>query len=77
MRDDLKELQRNNHFSLTADESTDKGCTKHLALVGRVTAEYGVKDSFLTQIPLTSTTAVSLYDHVKKLFTDTGIKIIG
>lgn len=73
VRDDLIELLRNNHFSLIADESTDKGCTKHLALVARVATEYGVKDAFFTLIPLSSATAVSLYDHVKKLFTDTGI----
>lgn len=74
VRDDLFEHLRNNHFSLIADESTDKGCTKHLASVARVATAHGVKDSFFALIPLSSATAVSLYDHIKRLFIETGIQ---
>ena len=73
VKDNIYELLRNNPFSLIADESTDKGCTKHLALVARVVTDSGVNDSFLNLIPLQGATATQLYEHVKKMFDDNGI----
>lgn len=59
-QDDLLDLLTNNCFSLIVDESTDRGCIKHLALVARVATVKGVKDMFLTLVPLESATASSL-----------------
>ena len=72
-RDDVHELLRNYPFSLIVDESTDIGCTKHLALVARVATHDGVKDIFLALVPVESTTAVDLYNHVKTVFNDANI----
>ena len=72
-QDDLLDLLRNSCFSLIANESTDRGCIKHLALVARVAAVNGVKDMFLTLVPLESATASSLYEHIKSVFRDADI----
>ena len=64
-QDDLLDLLRNNCFSLIADESTDRGCIKHLALVAKVATVKDVTDMFLTFVPLESATASSLYEHIK------------
>ena len=71
--DSIYELLKNNYFSLIVDESTDKGCTKHLALVVRVVTKDSVQDSFLTLIPLISATATCLHEKIKGLFTEKGI----
>lgn len=73
VKDNIYELLRNNPFSLIADESTDKGCTKHLALVARVVTDNCVKDAFLNLIPLQGASATQLYEHVKNMFDDNGI----
>lgn len=64
-RDDIYEILRNSPFSLIVDESTDRGCTKHLALVARVATHETVKDVFLSLIPVESATAADLYNHIK------------
>ncbi|XP_045137450.1 uncharacterized protein LOC123519882 [Portunus trituberculatus] len=71
--DDLLDLLRNNCFSLIVDESTDRGCIKHLALVARVVTVKGVKDMFLTLVPLESATASSLHEHIKSVFREADI----
>lgn len=72
-RDELLNLLRENVFSLMVDESTDRGCTKHLALVARVATSQGIKDAFLTLVPLESATADTLYECVKAVFNDANI----
>lgn len=72
-RDELFDLLRENSFSLMVDESTDRGCTKHLALVARVATSEGIKDAFLTLVPLESATAESLYECVKSVFNDASV----
>lgn len=57
-------------FSLIVNESTDKGCSKHLALVARVATHNKVKVIFLALIPVESATAVDLYNHIKAVFND-------
>lgn len=42
-------------------------------MVVRVTTEQGVKDMFLTLVPLESATASSLYEHIKSVFRDADI----
>ncbi|XP_068225057.1 protein FAM200C-like [Palaemon carinicauda] len=59
---------KENKFSLIVDESTDKGCIKHLCMVARVMVENDVKDCFLGLIPLKDATAASLYNHVVEFF---------
>lgn len=74
IKNGIFELIRNNPLSLIiADESTDKRCTKHLAFIARVVTDAGVRDSFLTLIPLEGAAATQLYDHVKGVFNDNGI----
>lgn len=71
--DELINLLRENCFSLMVDESTDRGCTKHLALVARVATPEGIKGSFLTLFPLENATAESIYESVKRVFSDASI----
>ena len=72
-RDDIYEILRNSPFSLIVDESTDRGCTKHLALVARVATHETVKDVFLALIPLESATAADLYNHIKAVLSEAHI----
>lgn len=71
--EELCELLRCNPFSLIADESTDCGCVKHLALVVKVVCGMGVRDQFLTLIPLESATATVLHEHIRKVFNNKNI----
>ncbi|RUM29380.1 MAG: hypothetical protein DSY42_06665 [Aquifex sp.] len=66
-------LLREHKFSLIVDESTDKGCVKHLCMVARVIDNDSVRDFFLTLIPLKDATAQTLYNSVVKFFTENNI----
>lgn len=55
-------------FSLIVDESTDKGCTKHLCMVARTLIDDKTQDCFLGLIPVTDASAHSLYNSVVNLF---------
>ncbi|XP_018399003.1 PREDICTED: uncharacterized protein LOC108776788 [Cyphomyrmex costatus] len=55
-------------FSLIVDESTDRGCTKHLCIVVRFFQDKKVIDCFLGLIPLKDATAEDLYDKVTAFF---------
>ncbi|KAL4707813.1 hypothetical protein ACJJTC_001759 [Scirpophaga incertulas] len=59
-------------FSLIADESTDRGCVKHLCLLARF-FKAKVDDAFLCLIPLEEATSEKLYEHVKNVFSDNNI----
>lgn len=61
-------------FSLIVDESTDKGCIKHLALVARVVLNYDVSDCFLALIPVQEATAATLYEAITSFFDDHNIE---
>ena len=50
--EELISLLRSNKFSLIVDESTDKGCVKHLAVVARVVIDGTIKYSFLILNPV-------------------------
>lgn len=61
---------KNNYFSLIIDESTDKSCIKHMALVCRTVGEdFNTNDYFLSLIPLNQANAETLYNHIKEFFT--------
>lgn len=57
-------------FSLIIDESTDIACVKHLCVCVRFynATLNKMASHFLGLIPVTSTTAESLYQHIKDLF---------
>lgn len=55
-------------FSLIVDESTDKGCTKHLCMVARTLIDDKIQDCFLGLIPVTDASAHSLYNSVINFF---------
>ncbi len=67
-KEKLIDQLKTNKFSLIVDESTDKGCVKHLCMVVRLIIENEVKDCFLSLIPLKDATADSLYNHVVEFF---------
>lgn len=69
-RENILKHIRNNKFSLLVDESTDRGCTKHLCLVVRYYKDYKVTDAFLCLVPIQDGTAEALYQHIVKFFTD-------
>ena len=60
-------------FSIIVDESTDKGCTKHLCLLARLIHGGEANDVFLDLVPVQEGSAQSLYDSVVKVFVDNGI----
>ncbi|XP_050717436.1 uncharacterized protein LOC126999147 [Eriocheir sinensis] len=60
-------------FSLIVDESTDKGCIKHLCMVARTLVDDEVKDCFLGLIQLEDATAIALYNNVVSFFRDNQI----
>lgn len=60
-------------FSLTVDESTDKGCTKHLCIVVSTWIGKTVFDAFYDLIPGENVGAQNLYDAVVKSLLDEGI----
>lgn len=59
-------------FSLIIDESTDIACVKHLCVCVRYysPSHNKIVSQFLGLIPVTSTTAVSLYQHIKDFFSE-------
>lgn len=59
-------------FSLIVDESTDRGCVKHLCILARF-FENKVEDAFVCLIPLEEATAEKLYQHIKKVLSDNNI----
>ena len=66
----LIEALKVNNFSLIVDESTDKGCVKHMCVVARTLLDREIKDCFLALIPVKdgSTTALhtSLINFLNK-----------
>lgn len=61
---------KNNTFSLIVDESTDRACIKHMALVCRTVDSYfNTNDYFLALIPLDQANAETLYNHIINFFT--------
>ncbi|XP_064089215.1 uncharacterized protein LOC135203419 [Macrobrachium nipponense] len=65
--------QQKSKFSLIVDESTDKGCIKHLCMVARTFLNDEVKDCFLGLIPLQHAAAVALYNNIVSFFRDNQI----
>ncbi|XP_030756273.1 uncharacterized protein LOC115888841 [Sitophilus oryzae] len=66
-------LLQKQKFSLLVDESTDKGTTKHLALVVRLLQTNITVDLFLTLIPIIDASSLHLYQAIKKFFNDQNI----
>lgn len=62
-----------NKFSLLLDESTDRGCIKHLCMIARYFKDGKVTDAFLGLIPLHDATAQKLYDHITTFFNENKI----
>ncbi|KAJ2943633.1 hypothetical protein O0L34_g4456 [Tuta absoluta] len=69
-KDNILSHIRNHKFSLLVDESTDRGCTKHLCLVVRYYKDFTVTDAFLCLVPIQDGTAEALYLHIVKYFAD-------
>lgn len=61
---------KNNKFSLLVDESSDRGCIKHLCLIVRFYEDYKVTDAFLGLVPIQDGTTETFYRHIVKVFTD-------
>lgn len=61
---ELVDLMRTNYFSLLIDESTDKGCTKHLALVVRIKIKRKIQDCFFTLLPIVNATANAIFSLI-------------
>lgn len=59
----IKTLQERK-FSLIVDESTDKGCIKHLCLVAKTKVDSDVKDCFLGLIPVEDGSASTLHANI-------------
>lgn len=64
-------------FSLIIDESTDIACVKHLCVCVRFynATLNKIASHFLGLIPVTSTTAESLYQHIKDYFMEIGLDL--
>lgn len=64
-------------FSLIIDESTDIACVKHLCVCVRFynATLNKMASHFLGLIPVTSTTAESLYQHIKDYFVEIGLNL--
>ncbi|KAG5899202.1 hypothetical protein JTB14_026955 [Gonioctena quinquepunctata] len=61
-------------FSLLVDESIDRSCTKHLALVVRTCGiSVSVQDEFLALLPVTQATATILHEVIVEFFTQKSI----
>lgn len=73
----LLDLMKNEKFSLIVDESTDKGCTKHLAMVVRIRQggirNAHVEDLFLTLVPIKDASAQSLFNSITDFFNTNNI----
>lgn len=64
-----------NTFSIIVDESTDRACLKHMALVCRtVDSDFNTNDYFLALIPLDEANAETLYNHVIDFFVKNSIE---
>lgn len=64
----LFELLKSTKFSLIADESTDRTCTKHMCLITRVVVNYNVEDHFFALIPVQEATGAALYNLIEDFF---------
>lgn len=76
----LKELvcdMKDSLFSLIIDESTDIACVKHLCVCVRYyNARHNkIISQFVGLIPVTSTTAEALYQHIKDYFREIGVDL--
>ncbi|CAH2009382.1 unnamed protein product [Acanthoscelides obtectus] len=71
--DNLCAILKSTKFSLIVDESTDRGCTKHLCLISRYRQVDKVTDSFLALIPLQGATADDLHEKIVRFFDNNGI----
>jgi len=62
-------------LSLLIDESTDKGSTKHLAIVARMVDNFNlkVKDEFVSLIPVSNATAQNIFDVLIYFFNTNNI----
>ena len=63
----IKTLQERK-FSIIVDESTDKGCIKHLCLVARTIVDSDVRDCFLGLIPVQDGSATTLHANIVNFF---------
>ncbi|XP_037786399.1 uncharacterized protein LOC119582249 [Penaeus monodon] len=72
-KEELVSNLKTQKFSIIVDESTDKGCTKHLCLLARLIQGGKANDVFLGLVPVQERSAQSLYDSVVKVFVDNGI----
>lgn len=62
-------LMKSNKFSIIADESTDKSCTKVLCLVVRLKeGNDNIKDHLLALIPVEEATGAALFNHIITFF---------
>lgn len=69
----LIETLKQQKFSLIVDESTDKGCIKHLCLLARTVMEDDVKDCFLALIPVQDGSATTLHKNIVSFFEENNI----
>ncbi|XP_063230874.1 uncharacterized protein LOC134535624 [Bacillus rossius redtenbacheri] len=69
----LNKVLQENKFSIIVDESTDKGCIKHLCIVARTVKDCTVSDAFFGLIPVQDASAESLYRHITNALNDAGI----
>lgn len=72
-KEELVSILQTSKFSLIVDESTDKGCIKHLALVARVAVDGNIKDYFLALIPVQDATAATLFNSITEFFSKENI----
>ncbi|CAH2009023.1 unnamed protein product [Acanthoscelides obtectus] len=66
-------LLQTNKFSLIADESTDKGAIKHLALVPRIFYEHKITDLFFGLLFVAGGTAEGRYNTIANYFLKSNI----
>lgn len=60
-------------FSLIVDESTDKGCVKHLCLIARTMMNEDIQDCFLGLIPVQDGSADVLHANIVNFFEENNI----
>lgn len=62
------DILKEKKFSIIIDESTDKGCTKHLAVVVRFRDNHITRDELLTLIPVVDCSAITMFSLIKEFF---------
>lgn len=62
-RETTTELMKNNKFSIIADESTDRSCTKNICLVARINLANN-DHFFLAVTPVEEATGAALFNHI-------------